>query len=346
MRPSGVIAALTSLAALAACVARLPVDGAACPCPNGYCCVGGTCTPMTSAHCQAQEPHDAPTVPTGRDGGGGGHHDGAEGRDLDVVDREVSAVVEAGRADVAEAGRTDVAEASAPDADGPLSAPDADAGNYGTDPCVVLPVVCSDPPAPGDACNPVCNTGCAPCNRCTIKNGRPICLPNLGRAGPGDLCTPTAASGRLIDECAEGSLCVRESCGVSRCHRLCQDDTQCERGACDVVVTDDSGAPTRFRACPAPPRACDAVADTGCPSNALGCYLTDAGTVCECPTAAGPAQSACAIFSDCFVGLTCLAGAVSSTCEEVCDTIGNRSCFVGTCQVTTTSSRYGVCIGP
>jgi hypothetical protein len=343
VRLPAAIAIVTSLTALAACVARLPIDGAACPCPDGYCCVDRACAPRVGASCPGESSGAGPKP----DASARAHVDGGSSGFTGLMAPEASPPTSDAALDLlSEAGAPDEAglpdDAGAPDASGDL----ANDGPSCNDPVAPL---CDDGPAPGDACNPTCQTGCTCGHRCAVSNGKTLCLLNYGSLPPGAICkSPTAVGHVAEDLCAPGSVCLREPCGqISRCYRVCEDDAQCDRGTCTIpVATYAPDLTTPFKACTLPPGGCDPLRKTGCPSPNLVCVLTDFGPVCECLTAAQAIHAPCTSDTDCMPALTCVPGAgATASCEQVCDTFGN-GCTSGSCVLPKPNAAYGACTGP
>jgi hypothetical protein len=325
------IAIATSLMALAACVARLPIEGAGCPCPAGYCCLAGACVPKSSGRCP---PEISTSGQASRDGSPVGG-----------LDSGGPALSESGPPPVDTAAPDQASPADA--SDGPTAdASDGPTGDAPSCSAAVTPL-CDEGPAAGDACNPTCQTGCTCGHRCAVSNGGTLCLLNYGRAKPGDLCQTPGAVGHVAeDACEPGSVCLREPCGaIARCYRVCERDEQCDRGSCTVpVVTYAPDLSTKFKACTLPPRTCDPLSNTGCPSPYLGCFLTSAGTVCDCPTAASALNASCQRSTDCLPGLTCdPAGSGAATCERVCEVGRPDTCATGACVKSPGATPYGVC---
>jgi hypothetical protein len=154
---------------------------------------------------------------------------------------------------------------------------------------------CNAGPAPGEACNPICQTGCPCGERCTVVNGATRCL----AAGPklvGELCD------LHNDNCGAGFGCVAETCGtdLGRCYRFCNAEVTCPDSLrCSIP----NGS---FSVCDIAPQSCDATTGAGCPDPALACYQLGGATRCDCR---GTAQlgDPCTFYNDCVPGLTCVA---------------------------------------
>jgi hypothetical protein len=194
--------------------------------------------------------------------------------------------------------------------------------------------VCGDGPQGNDACSPACQTGCA-CGRCTIVGDRATCTP-AGTRKLGEACNLTS------DDCEAGLGCNPEpaTCGANfgRCYRFCRDAADCDGQVCYAGPLGGSQ-----KICALPAQDCDPVADTGCPSSALGCYWTsERKTYCDCRGIQDEGDT-CGIYNDCIVGFTCVVeGAPPGTCRQLC-TPGGGECFGGqTCR--TNNSAYGYCL--
>jgi hypothetical protein len=233
-----------------------------------------------------------------------------------------------------------------------LSVPDGgtDALKPDTAPtCSEPPVtaLCDTGPAAGQACNPTCQKGCA-CGRCNVVGSTPACVP-VGAVQLGELCTYGS------DNCAAGLICLREQdgCGnpvIARCYRHCTTDAQCPGSFCQIPILDAQKNDTGFKTCDVPPRDCDPVNNTGCPSAALNCYFTSLNqTLCDCPTGTGKNGDVCAVYSDCAPGFVCIslsgsAGVAGPHCHFECKVGVANNCPAGsTCMTTATSAKYGYC---
>jgi hypothetical protein len=210
------------------------------------------------------------------------------------------------------------------------------------------PPLCLYAPYAGEVCNPVCQTGCAG-GHCVLSDGHARCDDSPASLKVGELC-PLLASG---DRCAPGLVCLAESClgGHSgRCYRLCASNDQCGGTACTIPIEDSRGEPSAYTACDVGPTRCDPVANTGCPSPELACYVVSSGdTICDCQTGAAPVHAACQVYTDCLPGLICAAGLVGETtptCNGVCSR-ANPACPQGqSCIPASTGGDYGLCAGP
>jgi hypothetical protein len=202
-----------------------------------------------------------------------------------------------------------------------------------------LPMVtplCADQPAPGQACNPACQTGCD-CGRCSVVNGVPTCVAP-GTVKQGEICTPGA------DNCAPGFYCQRESCGngLGRCYRHCTKNDQCNGSICSFAIEG-----TDLKVCEVSLQTCNPVKDTGCPNPVLHCYITSGdSTLCDCarnPPNGGTDGAPCVIYSDCAPGFVCFRNASEGAkCRPACD-VAAPACAAGlSC---TGGQTYGHCGG-
>lgn len=179
-----------------------------------------------------------------------------------------------------------------------------------TDAAPMLSSVCSDPPAAGSACNPVCQTGCS-CGRCTVSGSAATCT-TVGTKAEGDVCNLSA------DDCKTGYGCVRDGCGANlgRCRKFCRTSADCAGSGCNTLP----GA-NAISTCEPPQQTCNPVqgaATSGCPDPALACYLEVPSTTCDCPGSKA-AGSPCISSPDCAPGLTCIGySRQASICRTVC----------------------------
>jgi hypothetical protein len=148
-------------------------------------------------------------------------------------------------------------------------------------------------------------------------NGVPTCVAP-GTVKQGEICEPGAK-----DNCAPGFYCQKESCGMSvgRCYRHCTKNDQCSGSICAFAIEGTDA----FKVCEVSPQTCDPVADTGCPSSALHCYITSGDqTLCDCARNApnkGVTGDPCVFYSDCAPGYVCFrnAGDDKPTCQRACN---------------------------
>ena len=223
------------------------------------------------------------------------------------------------------------------------TAPPKDTGEGGV--CVSPTPLCAAGPSAGEACSPACQRGCT-CGRCNVVDGKPTCVA-AGTVKLGDPCNPSA------DDCEPGLICLLETCGngLARCYRHCTSNDQCDGTACTITIDDSKGNPTPYTTCDVPPRACNPVDGSGCPNQALNCYLTSANeTLCDCPgnvAKQGMNNDPCTIYSDCAAGFICISGVDGQTtphCHFVCD-VAKPSCPSSEprCVPAGTGSKYGYC---
>lgn len=178
------------------------------------------------------------------------------------------------------------------------------AGQGGTCASPIAPLCSGQGESP---CDPVCQTGCACGLRCVASGATPQCVPPATVTPAkleGDICDPSAA-----DSCAPGYVCAPEPCGVNlgRCYQYCRDSSQCGAQACR------SHAGITRQVCNLAPAGgtsvCDPIANTGCESPILACYISadPKKTICDCPgTKHAKNGESCNISQDCDMGLTCL----------------------------------------
>lgn len=217
----------------------------------------------------------------------------------------------------------------------PASVPMVDAGMEPTCSFPTVTPLCSDPPAPGQACNPSCQTGCD-CGRCNVVGGVPKCVAP-GTVKQGELCKLGAE-----DNCAPGFYCQKEACGnnLGRCYRHCTKSDQCGGSICGFAI---EGTP--FNVCEVSLQTCDPINDTGCPSSSLHCYITSGDmTLCDCARNApnkGVAGDPCVFYSDCAPGFVCFRNALETAkCRPAC-TIVSPACAAG--DSCSGGTKYGHC---
>jgi hypothetical protein len=245
---------------------------------------------------------------------------------------------------------------TAPHVDGGVEGGGSDAkrdtatdGGGETGACTPITPLCADNPDAGEDCSPACQRGCACGQRCNVVDGKPACVP-AGTVTLGELCNSNA------DNCAPGLICLLETCGngLARCYQHCTKDAQCNGTACTINIEDNKGAMTSYYTCDVPPRACNPIDGSGCPSLSFNCYLTSANrTLCDCPGAgkAGMNNDPCSFYNDCAAGFICISGVNGQTtphCHFVCD-ISMASCppsgdgGTQTCSPTGDAAKYGYC---
>lgn len=191
------------------------------------------------------------------------------------------------------------------------------------------------------ACDPVCQTGCGPNQRCTMGTSGPACV-----ALPSAPNCVNAACG-AADTCARGTICLGElqaACGA-HCYRFCRDDDDCLPNArCTVGAGEGSAA---FTACSPPIESCNPVSPGArCaqkPAGTFGCYILSLAhpdlAVCDCAGTLVPGQ-ACGGEHQCIPGSECING----VCRRLCDMSGVINCVGGTtCQQIPGSTKYGFC---
>jgi hypothetical protein len=233
------------------------------------------------------------------------------------------------------------------DAKNDTTSPKTDGGDGGeTGGCVPLAPLCSDGPAAGEACSPSCQIGCACGQRCNVVDGKPACVP-AGTVKLGELCNSNA------DNCAPGLICLIETCGngLARCYQHCTKTEQCSGTACTINIEDIASNPTKYFTCDVPPRACNPVDNTGCPSASFNCYLTNANqTLCDCPgSKMGMNNDPCMLYSECAPGFICISGVdmqMSPHCHFVCDVSqGSKGCTNAepVCTPGVTGAKFGYC---
>jgi len=210
-------------------------------------------------------------------------------------------------------------------------------------------------------CDPVCQTGCACHEKCTISSdGVPACLPVNGQQTAGQSCSFNNYSApNQNDNCAPGSVCLRPGGpgdAVAYCFKLCASDDACPGARCVARVYATAGAPgtlANAKVCDVPFVACNPFTNEGCPTDRSYCYLTTpdpitnaSRTVCEYSTGTSGATGSCSWSRDCFGKLVCprsegAAGQLGAGfCQPPCDTA--NGCTVGTCQPY--GSTYGYCV--
>lgn len=176
----------------------------------------------------------------------------------------------------------------------------------------------------GDAgllkCSPASTTECGPNATCGVS-----CLQTAptskcvasGTVQPGQVCTGEG-------QCAPGSQCFSDSCGVSTCRRFCSTNAECGAGTCFTEI--ECGMPpigSGVRTCSQP---CDprGAATAGCAAG-LQCFLFPGEVVdCDCgsPKRIKGDGAVCVDSGDCMTGLLCVTmtmqGAAASLCRPIC----------------------------
>ena len=81
---------------------------------------------------------------------------------------------------------------------------------------------CSRDLAPGQACNPACQSGCS-CGWCAVMNSTATCITGTmpGTKQAGDVCDPSSPT-----QCAPGLFC-RAECGSGHCYKYCETTSDC-----------------------------------------------------------------------------------------------------------------------
>ena len=186
---------------------------------------------------------------------------------------------------------------------------------------------------PGMACDPVCQTGCCPDEKCTALNqsGATLslaakigCIAFDRRHGIGEGCTlSNIGAANRSDDCLPGLVCIGGN-SLSLCFKLCVTAADCDGGSCESRKLDSS---TNFAAsvCSLPKTMCDPLVPTGGDCGAgRTCYLTDsnqaAGDTTICDIASGTTTNGpCDSSRDCLPKFTCpTQGAGVGRCQRVC----------------------------
>ncbi|MDX2021557.1 MAG: hypothetical protein SF187_15040 [Deltaproteobacteria bacterium] len=236
------------------------------------------------------------------------------------------------------------------------------AGGTGGAPMCVGPLpACKASTAPGQTCDPACQSGCQCTQRCGLVGAQAACIPDT--KGTKALAQDCGGQGPnvIVDDCQPGLTCLpeyEEVCG-KHCFRYCKDDTDCSSGAhCSVPLT-VGDKETGVRVCDNPPENCVPVFGAGnCnradrPSPAFGCYIMGGGyndqAVCDC--AGTLAEDAlCQAERECKPGLVCIPPAAGEKprCKRVCpqkmDEIAKTICgLTKACVPVNGSQRWGYC---
>jgi hypothetical protein len=206
-------------------------------------------------------------------------------------------------------------------------------GGTGGVACLAPIANCTTTHVAGGACDPVCNVGCASCDKkCSVNSTGALTCNQLSPPGKtvGVLgsCIPSMIGtdpATQSDNCQPGTACInRNACGA-RCYKFCRSDSDCPSAAsCSV----DAGGGNTF--CDVPVVACDPVngaatkpGSSGCSGNTQSCYISgDTGTtVCDCYQGSGVGLGQpCTRSRDCYGGLACTDpfGNVGKKCYKVC----------------------------
>lgn len=198
------------------------------------------------------------------------------------------------------------------------------------------------------ACTPATASGCQAgftCGVSCLVSGDPaaVCI-QAGNKQPGETCTGSG-------ECAPGSQCFRDLCGVRVCRRYCNTDSECPTGGSCFTQVECSmpPRPTGVRICSQP---CDprGQAKTGC-AEGLRCFIFPGEvTDCDCPRPAAEVKGdgePCTDAKSCQSGLLCVTMGGSPVCRPVCRLDDPGTCGADrTCQMLTTPnySVFGACV--
>jgi hypothetical protein len=206
------------------------------------------------------------------------------------------------------------------------------------------------------ACDPVCQTGCCPDEKCTALNVTP------GRTAITLGCSPATPSRKLeetcdasnagtpmrSDNCEAGLVCVRGDVGAI-CLKLCRNsDGDCSDGTrCESRKLDAEGT-ALVSVCGLSPTPCSPSGSTsGCPGQRI-CYLQDINatdgdrTICDISAGEGGQMASCRYARDCYPGSTCATtGSGVGRCWPTC------TAAVATCPGVThcknVGKTYGYC---
>ncbi len=185
---------------------------------------------------------------------------------------------------------------------------------------------CSRDPAPGQACNPACESGCS-CGWCSVVSGVPTCVTGTpGTKAIGELCDPAKSA-----DCAPGLACHPE-CGKGRCFKYCETSTDCPSGASCTAAGGTLCTQQQDSSC-------NPVTMSGCPSG-YGCYPTGPVAYCDCAGTTAPGAP-CSVTAACTPGNGCV-GTMSSAavCQKVCKTAADCN-GSGNCTLV---GSYGYCL--
>ncbi len=170
----------------------------------------------------------------------------------------------------------------------------------------------------GGACDPVCNVGCAACDKkCSVNSaGARTCnqlSPKGKTIGLFDFCDPSMVGSdpaTQSDNCQPGTACIKPNACSPRCYKFCRTNADCPTGS---TCTMDAGGGSLF--CTVPVSQCDPVngvasvtGHSGCASPNNSCYLSEqnATTFCDCYSGPGVGPGLpCTHSTDCFGGLVC-----------------------------------------
>jgi|HubBroStandDraft_6_1064221.scaffolds.fasta_scaffold75301_2 hypothetical protein len=196
---------------------------------------------------------------------------------------------------------------------------------------------CSSTSTASQACDPVCQTGCA-CGFCGVTSGAIKCLSLAeGTKDVGAICNPQSQS-----DCKPGLFCRAEcqTTTVGRCYQFCVSSNDCTAPSLCNASSPDSP----LSLCSLPSQQCDPIALTGCEStpSALACYAENNAQACECPGTIA-AGIKCAFASQCVPGYTCisLTATADPTCQKVC--LSASDCTPPATCSSPTVGPYGIC---
>ena len=205
------------------------------------------------------------------------------------------------------------------------------------------------------ACDPVCQTGCCPEQKCTALNMAATdgtlaatlgCSPAAPVRDLGEPCDPgNAGTPTRFDNCRSGLACVDGDMGAF-CLKLCRGDVDCGDGIrCEQRRLDTQGT-TVVSVCGLPATDCTPTTISGCPAQRT-CYLVDTNasgdrTICDISAGQGKQMTSCRYARDCFPGYTCAtSGPGVGRCWPVCTLPGGNCPGVFTCQ--NVGKTYGYC---
>lgn len=194
-------------------------------------------------------------------------------------------------------------------------------------------------------CDPVCQSGCCPEQKCTVLNQKSAsissrvgpfgCAPTGTRSQLGETCTPShAGTTARSDDCLPGLICMDGDQQSSFCFKLCRGPEDCDSGAkCEERLIDLTSTATAF-VCSLPNAGCDPTMQPSgiCPAKRT-CYLVSsdlvAGDTTVCDISSGDhTNGECKASRDCLSGYTCpTQGPGASTCRQVCSLVpGGTTC--------------------
>lgn len=201
--------------------------------------------------------------------------------------------------------------------------------------------------SPNFACTPSTALGCQPgftCGVSCLVSGEPaaLCIA-AGMKQPGEPCSGNG-------ECAPGSQCFRDVCGVSVCRRYCGEDADCPTGGSCFTEIQCSMPPraTGVRICSQP---CDPRGDakSGC-AEGLRCFIFPGEIAdCDCVGAqrVGGDGEPCSDSGSCAPGFLCVTMGTTPQCRPICRLDQPATCAGGrTCQMLTNPDHatFGACV--